>query len=121
VAGAAAWSRHEPALVVERAQLAGTSAAWRAALASDPVRAASWLQLGLAAAREGDRATAREAWTRAQDLAPRDPTPSLNLARLALDEGRPTDAAVALGAARRIAPADPRLDPLAAELASRSG
>lgn len=121
LAAASSWSRREPALVVERAQLVGTAAAWRAALASDPRRASSWLQLGLAAAREGDLATARAAWTQAQDLAPRDPAPSLDLARLALDEGRAVDAVVALGAARRIAPADPRLEPLAAELAARSG
>ena len=116
---AARWSAGEPALRVERAQLVGTVAAWREVLRHDPRRAAAWLQLGLAAARAGDGGLAREAWTRAQSLAPRDPTPSLNLARLALDEGRTADAVEALATARRIAPADGRLAPLAADLAAK--
>lgn len=115
---AARWSAGEPALRVERAQLAGTVAAWQGVLRHDPRRAAAWLQLGLAAARADDTALARDAWRRAQDLAPRDPTASLNLARLALDEGRIADAVEAVAAARRIAPADPRVNPLVAELAA---
>lgn len=115
---AARWSAGEPALRVERAQLVGTVAAWQDVLRRDPRRAAAWLQLGLAAARADDAALAREAWVRAQDLAPRDPTASLNLARLALDEGRIAEAVEALAAARRIAPADPRVAPLVAELAA---
>lgn len=117
---AARWSPREPALVTERARLLGSPAAWRAALDRDPMNAASWLQYGIAAAKSGASAIAVDAWTTAQDLAPRDPTASLDLARLALDEHRTTDAARALADARRIRSSDPAIDQLSAELAAQT-
>jgi hypothetical protein len=117
---AARWSPGEPALVTERARLLGTPAAWRAAVDRDPKNAASWLQYGIAAAKAGESTIAVDAWTTAQDLAPRDATASLDLARLALDEHRTTDAARALADARRIRSSDPAIDQLSAELAAQT-
>ena len=119
---AAHLSPHEPALAVERAELVATVPAWRAALATDPRRGASWLQLGLAAASAGDPGTAAQAWARAGELAPRDPVPWLDLALLALDQGRLADARAALAqATARAAPGDARIAGLAAEVARRGG
>lgn len=111
------WSPDEPALAVERAALLGTARAWQAVLDRDPGRAAAWLELGVAAAREGDGELARRAWQRAAELAPDDPRPWLNLARLHLDQREWAAARLALASAEDIAPGDPDAARLRRELA----
>lgn len=89
-----------------------------AARARDPFDAELWLLAGEAALLDADPDQARQAWARAEDLAPRRPEPPTALALLAHAEGRQVEAEAALDRARALAPEDPAVQAAARVLAS---
>lgn len=96
IADAARWSPRDPLVGDERATLLSQGAgitgsegdgdaavrAWRALVARDPHRARWQLGLGRAAALAGEVDEARQAWQRAADLDPHDPTAAALIAVL---------------------------------------
>jgi predicted Zn-dependent protease len=77
-------------------------------VARDRTNAASWMLAGAAARLAADAPAAEAAFERAEDLSPRDPTPSIELALLYLDTGRRDEAAAAADRAVARAPGDAR-------------
>ena len=114
------WSPRDPIVQRERARLlvaraaatqvpthARTARAYlRSLLHHDPVNAELWLLAGQAAGVDGDATEAERAWRRAEELAPRNAEPSVDLARLYADEGRLVAARRAIARALRRDPAD---------------
>ena len=92
-------ARHERArLLVQRAgathrpdDLAAARADVDALVASDPTVTASWMLAGAVAELADDQSAAEAAFLRAQALSPRDPSPSIELARLDLAAVRALD------------------------------
>ena len=114
-------SPHDPVLLVERARTLDTPEAWQAVLDRDPRNGAAWASFGTSAARVGRSDDAEAAWMRAEELAPKDVAPILDLARLYLAERRLDLVAQSLERARSAAPGDPRVVDLAAALDAAAG
>ena len=106
---------------MERARTLDTPEAWQAVLDRDPRNGAAWARFGTSAARVGRSNEAEAAWMRAEELAPNDVAPMLDLARLYLAERRLDLAAQSLERARNAAPGDPRVVDLAAALDAADG
>jgi O-antigen ligase len=129
---ARSWSPLDPVvrstearLVARRAQLSGdraavdgASALWREVVAADPQNADDWLQYGLVSILRDDLATGERALLRAEDLAPKQAAPSVDLARLYLRQGRVADAKAAGERAKVRGPNDPAVVALLADLAA---
>lgn len=96
--------------------LADAVAAWRLLVQRDRFNAHRTEQLGLALADAGDLAGAAAPLEAADGLAPRDPQPTLELARLYQRLGRHDDAAAAARRALAKAPKDPSVRAVAAEI-----
>ena len=82
--------------------------AWAGVVAADPVNAGHRLAWGVALVRVERPAGAEVQWRRAEDLAPRSPEPSIDLAQLYLRTGRVDEARAAAARALARAPDDPR-------------
>lgn len=107
--------RHRARVLVQRAAATGLPADVAAAraevdvlVADDPSNASLWLLAGTAARLDADARAAERAFTKAENLAPRDPVASIELALLYLDLDRRDDARAAAGRAVARAPDDPR-------------
>jgi Flp pilus assembly protein TadD len=106
--------RAEATLVPDHARTARDRVA--AELRRDPLHAQLRVLEGRAARLAGDDAAAEQAWTLAEDLAPRSPIPAVNLAALYLDQGRLDEARAAIERAEHVAPDDPLVEAVRARV-----
>jgi len=94
--------------------------AWAGVVAADPVNAGHRLAWGVALVRVERPADAEVQWRRAEDLAPRSPEPSIDLAQLYLRTGRVDEARAAAARALARAPDDRRAQEAVATVAAAS-
>lgn len=95
--------------------------AYRTAIAIDPNRAAAHYALGVAQFRLGDHPSAISELRKASELAPENPLPHLELARIYLTLQKPTDALASVDQALRIQPGLVEAGLLRGEILSAQG